>query len=71
MCKELYKETSIPHLITQIEDGYNEFKQELENDNQEKATEIAKSNDELRERLNELLKIEYDKSLLEPCDFEL
>ena len=71
VCKVLYKNTNIPDIVAKIENGYNEFKTELENDNQDKATEIAKENDELRETLESFIKTEYDKAILLPCDIEL
>lgn len=71
VCKVLYKDTNIPDTIARIESGYNEFRTELENDNQDKATEIAKENDALREMLQAKLKEEFDKALNAPCDIEL
>ena len=72
VCRKLFPDTKITQIFDLLQKNFTQYGKEFLKDNDsEKLDEISKRGDQIREKLKEELKTEFDKAIITPEEFEL
>ena len=72
VCRKLFKDTKITQFFDLLQRNFTQYGKEFLKDNDsEKLDEISVIGDKIREKLKDELKLEFDKAIIAPEEFEL
>lgn len=72
VCRKLFKDTKITQIFDLLQQNFKQYgKAFLKDEGNEKLDEISAIGDKIREKLKDELKLEFDKAIIAPEEFEL